>query len=51
MSTEQILNEYKSFLDKSKTDKLSNDSAVNSILREYNKFISNSKSNQNVRTK
>lgn len=47
MSTEQILNEYKNFLEmseKSKSDKQSN--TVNSILREYNKFISNQKQNK-----
>lgn len=44
MSTEQILNEYKNFLEKSKSDKQCN--AVNSILREYNKFISNHKQNK-----
>lgn len=44
MCTEQILNEYKNFLNKSKSDKQSN--TVNSILREYNKFISNQKQNK-----
>ena len=44
MNTEQILNEYKNFLNKSKSDKQSN--AVNSILREYGKFISNQKQNK-----
>ena len=44
MSTEQILNEYKNFLEKSKSDKQCN--TVNSILREYNKFISNQKQNK-----
>ena len=41
MSSEEIIKEYNSFLEKSKNDK--HCSAVQNILREYNKFISHNK--------
>lgn len=44
MSSDDIVKEYKHFLEKSKNDK--NCNIINSILKEYNKFISRNNSNK-----